>query len=224
MKKIHVVLAAFPLEVQSLLDAYDFYTIHSNRFRAVLDDYDIEVWITGQGKVQTALIATEALWTLKSSDKICYSMVLVGSAGELNPAVKDWCWIYECLEFDFHSDRPPRFQDIWDVFPNNHLNSELTGKLQRASVLSQEENVQGFMNRLDLHHQTEADIVTWESAGFARFIQKHRKTEETRFLELRYISDRGDDSLENFKEFKQTILEQSQDLPAILKVYWESIV
>lgn len=223
MKKIHVVLAAFPLEVQSLLDAYDFYTISPTRFRAVLHDYDIEVWITGQGKVQTALIATEALWTIKTTDKLCYSMVLVGSAGELNPAVKDWCWVEECIEHDFHSERSPRFRDIWDSFPNDRLNPEISGKLQRVCVLSQESNVQGLLNRLNLHDETEADIVTWESAGFARFIQKHRKSESTRFLELRYISDRGDDSLDDFKQLKQIIQEQSRSLPMILETYWGSL-
>lgn len=202
MKKIKpwLILAAFRLEVDTLIQAHGFTQTTPGLYSGKLGQFPLDIQITGQGKVQCALMGAKAMLHLEYA-----GVILVGSAGGLCPQVSDWVAVESCVEGGFQSSPPPTFQSQWE--------HPIADGLSRARVLSYESTAKTLDERSQLASEYDAQLISWESAGFYRLL----KESGCPGLEIRFISDRQESDLEDFKQFKKHIQSMSVRLPFFLQ-------
>jgi nucleoside phosphorylase len=205
-----LILAAYKLEVEILLQNHHFTKIRKDHFEGEIGGYRFNIQIFGQGKVQVALMG--ALELMKKGYE---GIILVGSAGALCPRVQNWIFVQECLEIDFKSSSVPIWKSRWSA----KMGFERHPEIQSCRIVSTEQTIVGEQERLKFASQYSAEAVAWESAGFYRLL----KESEMVGFELRYISDREADELQDFKLFKKRIQAASARLPfyiqSIIKSY-----
>lgn len=150
-------------------------------------DKDWQFVVAGLGKVNFALNTYKYVESLKP-----YEVFTIGSCGALTKNLKalDVVEVSEVVEHDFESSflKPPILKNERTLSPCS---------LTQALCASGDRDVLKAEEREALQIKTNADIVTWESAGFF----KAMKHFEQSYAELRVVTDLADEGgVEAFQE------------------------
>ena len=148
---------------------------------------DWQFVIGGLGKVNFALSTYKYVSALNP-----YEVFVVGSCGAISSDLKplDTVEVTTVVEHDFKSSflKPPIIKNERTLSPCS---------LTQVLCASGDKDVLKFEEREELKDKTQADIVTWESAGFFKAMRHFEQS----YAELRVVTDLADEGgVEAFEE------------------------
>ena len=186
-----LLLCAFALEVDAILKGWKWEKLEQNVRKLSTGKAEVYLVETGQGKVNAALGTFEAVQKFSPKE-----ILWIGCAGSLFEDSPKQGLVHQVIEADFRSgmEKPPRFalsteSEFWNL-----------SSFEKVTMASQDANAFDLADRMALHEEFQAHLVAWESAGYARALQKLG----IQGSELRYVSD--DKPPESFAAFKRQLL------------------